>query len=413
MPTSFIGRIETADAAVTPGAFLTRATTSSKNCTRRWRSRYLVVGRNTCAAITLPGSNPGLTANSFVKLRVIKPAPTSRTSATATSSTINAFSRRRAPRVAVLANESLRLSRSSPRDAWSAGSRPKAMPTAIETTVVNARTRASSWNLIEAGKTCLGQRRQEPQSRRGGKPAKYAAANRQEEAFGEDRPRDLPPSAAERAAHGDLAAPVRQACEEQIGHVGADDQQQEGHCAHQHQQRRPRPGDELLVRRDDARAPSFVAVAVVGGNARRQQTHFFLRLPGRGVGGNAPHDHQRPRPARPPVQILGVEGERRPELSGGRGREFEVRRHDTNDRVRLCVELNRSADDAWFRAEDAPPEGVAQDDDPRRAEQPFFGKKRAAEPRVRLEDGEQLRRSPDAGDADRIAGSANVKSARR
>ncbi len=164
-------------------------------------------------------------------------------------------------------------------------------------------------------------------------------------------------------------------------------------------------GDELLVRRDDARAPSFVAVAVVGGNARRQQTHFFFRLPGRGVGGNAPHDHQRPRPARPPVQILGVEGERRPELSAGRGRELEVRRHDANDRVRLCVELNRSADDARFRAEDAPPERVAQDDDPRRAEQPFFGKKRAAEPRVRLEDGEQLRRSPDARDADRIAGS--------
>ena len=161
------------------------------------------------------------------------------------------------------------------------------------------------------------------------------------------------------------------------------------------------------TRGEAARAPrrrarsSLVAVAVVGGNPRRQHTHFFLRLLGRAVGGNAPDDHQRPRPARPPVQILGVEGERRPELSAGRRRELEVRRHYANHGVLLRVELNRSADDARFLAEDAPPERVAQDDDPGRAEQPFFRKNRAAEPTVRRTANSPAQ--PDAGTLQWIA----------
>ena len=83
----------------------------------------------------------------------------------------------------------------------------------------------------------------------GGQPAEHAAADRQQQALGQDRPRDLPPSAAERAADGDLAPPARQARQEQIGHVGADDQQQE--C-----RRRPSASAaRAATRRRAARAP--------------------------------------------------------------------------------------------------------------------------------------------------------------
>src|SRR5437763_10751479 len=62
--------------------------------------------------------------------------------------------------------------------------------------------------------------------------------------------------------------------------------------------------------------------------------------------------------------LVGVR-ERHPQVASRRGprRHRKARRHDADDRVRLAIELQRSADDVGGRAKTALPESVAQDHD--------------------------------------------------
>ena len=301
-----------------------------------------------------------------MKLRVIRPAPTSRTSATATSTTTSAFSRRRAPGAAVLATDSLKLSRSSPRDACSAGTRPTAIATANRDDGREHEHAAIELDLIHAGEPRLGQRGEKPQSPCGGQPAEDAAANRQQQALGENRPRDLPPSAAERAADGDFPPPARQARQEQIGHVGADDQQQE--C-------RRRPSASAAPAATPTRAaraprpPARSSLRCCRGCRRRcapPAGRPLLRArPGVALAATRPTTiNDRARRERP-CRSLGSKASGVQSCALGRGRKLECRRHHADDGVELGIELNRPADDVGLRAEHAPPERIAQDDDAR------------------------------------------------
>ena len=67
-------------------------------------------------------------------------------------------------------------------------------------------------------------------------------------------------SGAERGAHGELALPRRRPRQQQVGDVGARDQQHEGHGAGQDEERRTHVTGQLIAQRDDARRPAGVEV---------------------------------------------------------------------------------------------------------------------------------------------------------
>ena len=94
---------------------------------------------------TLCDSNPGFTARNFMNERISSEAPTSSTSASATSTTTRIervlFWRKPLPDRPLL---SLSVRLRSTRDAWSAGNRPKTTPVTSDTAMVNATTRQSA-----------------------------------------------------------------------------------------------------------------------------------------------------------------------------------------------------------------------------------------------------------------------------
>ena len=91
-------------------------------------------------------------------------------------------------------------------------------------------------------------------------------------------------------------------------------------------------------------------------------------------------DHgQRAGPARRAVDVLRIEGQRRPHLDVGRGRELESGRHHADHGERHGVELDGRADDARIGAEHARPEAVAEHDDAIGADHGFVGDEGAAE----------------------------------
>ena len=108
------------------------------------RSRYFVVGSSTWAPTTLADSKPGWTRSSAEKLRIISPAPTSSTSASATSAITSPPSTRRANGLAVVPVDSERSARRSVRAACRAGTVPNASATSSDAAAVNASMPASS-----------------------------------------------------------------------------------------------------------------------------------------------------------------------------------------------------------------------------------------------------------------------------
>ena len=158
----------------------------------------------------------------------------------------------------------------------------------------------------------------------GDEQAERAADSREHEALGEHLANQLQASGAERRAHGNLAAPAREPRQDQVGDVGADDQQQEADRGRNQQQRRPHGGDELFLRRDDAGAPSGVAVRIGRREPAGDHRHLALRLLLRDAIGEAADDVERSRFARSAVRVVRIEAEWRPDVDVRAGRKVEL-----------------------------------------------------------------------------------------
>ena len=88
--------------------------------------------------------------------------------------------------------------------------------------------------------------------------AYHAAHEREHQALDEQLPRDRAVGRAEGRAHGELAVPRAAAREEEVGDVGARDQQQEAHRGQEQPEALLRAAaDEVVAERLDARAPRF------------------------------------------------------------------------------------------------------------------------------------------------------------
>ena len=251
---------------------------------------------------------PTGTRVSRTKLCSSRPAPTSSISDSATSATTSAL---RGPRRDAVAPRPPLFSASTGdwRAASDAGIRPKSRPAATDTASENASTRPS---------TAIS------------RSARQAAQRRRGEVHAPEREQHAEPAAGQRRAPGSRCtssasdpsgwrrAPARTAasCEravardqQQVGDVGAGDQQHEADRAHQHQQRRSRAADRPLANRREPQARIGIGIGVGRVCARvgvGDRVDLALRL------------LRRRRPVRSGRPPSGSRGRRRSDCAGSR-----------------------------------------------------------------------------------------------
>jgi hypothetical protein len=208
---------------------------------------------------------------------------------------------------------------------------------------------------------------------------------------------DEPPAArAERGAHGQLALARAGAHQQQVGDVGARDEQHEADRAEQDDEvglgaAREGVGERL----GEGRAPA-VRVGVECARALGHGAHLGVGLPDRDAGAHQAHDLQEVVAA--VLRVLRVEGHRRPDLAGVQG-ELELVGHDADDRARAVVDADGAADDVGVGAEALAPEAVLDEDDGVGAGPALLLAEGAAALGARGEHAEERGRDARAGDA--------------
>ena len=85
-----------------------------------------------------------------------------------------------------------------------------------------------------------------------------AAGDREQEALGHEMTNETSAAGAERAPHRHLLAPAERARQQQVGDVGAGDQQHERDGAEQDGERAPHFADHLFLQRHDAERQAAV-----------------------------------------------------------------------------------------------------------------------------------------------------------
>ena len=183
------------------------------------------------------------------KLRIMKPAPARSTRVSTTSATISAAVQRRArrPPVPLRPPPSFTTSLTSVFDTCSAGARPKTNAVAMHTPARKTMTIGSMVKVIQYRLPLVGQHRiEDPDPAQRQQQPEDAADHRQQNAFDQQLTDDPPAAGAERDADGNLARAPRRPREQQVGDVGAGNQQHEADRAHQ------RPEDQRNLRAGDA-----------------------------------------------------------------------------------------------------------------------------------------------------------------
>jgi hypothetical protein len=178
-------------------------------------------------------------------------------------------------------------------------------------------------------------------------PARGSRA--EQHTFGQQLLHDAPAAGAERSTQRDLLGPAVGAHQQQVGQVGAGDEQHQRDGAEQHQQRQPRVADQILLQRHDQRTPVLVLSGILLRQACGQRIQVGLGLRHRNTGLQLGHGAL--------GDVGGAPAQRRPDLNL---LEERRRRHDADHRVRGEVEQNRPAEDRRVAAEAGAPEGVAQ-----------------------------------------------------
>ena len=135
-----------------------------------------------------------------------------------------------------------------------AGTVPKTIPVTIETARVNARTRPSIENRVQARDLGGGHRNQQRQRPVRDEKRDRAARRREQHALREKLPQEAPPARSERLPHRELPLAPGRAREEKARDVGASDQENESDRDQENDERRLHLGDEILLERKDQNA---------------------------------------------------------------------------------------------------------------------------------------------------------------
>ena len=227
----------------------------------------------------------------------------------------------------------------------------------------------------------------------GEKQSERAAGDREHDGLGEDRPDDARAAGPEGRAHRDLLAPRDRAGENEVGDVGARDQEHEAHGPEQDEQRRPDVADEVLVEGQDGGAPALVVRRVLRGQPGRDGVHLGPRRIQRDAVLQAgEHAEVVNRPQRP---VLRRQNERDPDA--GLRRIGQLLRKHAHDLVALAVQDHGASDDGGTGAEAALPH-LLGDDRHILAGLVVAGGEGAADQRARAHDRKELARDVVGGD---------------
>ncbi len=290
---------------------------------------------------TLCGSKPGLTWRSATKVRMSSAAPISRTRARETSLIT---SRERAllwrnpvPERLLL---SLRVVLRSGREAPMAGKRPKRMPVSSEMPSVKseyAPVEADGGAMFaDAGKAGGTDGQQRAHANVAEHEAEDAAGDGKHHAFGEQLADDAGAAGTHGGADGEFALAAGGAHEQEIGDVGAGDEQHEADRAEKDQQRLARAGNDGVAQRLHAEAVfgshvvRVAAAVLVGGQ-------FEL-----GIGLGKGHAGFQPAGGQEVVAVIGAVGidlEGNPDIGFGVGDEGFSQ--DADDGVGLIAQRER------------------------------------------------------------------------
>ena len=137
------------------------------------------------------------------------------------------------------------------REARSAGTTPHRTAVANPAATANVEHERIDGDRVEARQVSRAERHQQPHAGAREQQADHGSGERDRQALGEHLPHQLRTAGANRRADGELAAARRGADDEQVGDVGARDQQHEGNRAHQRQDRRTHAADEVVEHRHD------------------------------------------------------------------------------------------------------------------------------------------------------------------
>ena len=172
-------------------------------------------------------------------------------------------------------------------------------------------------DLIRPGEIARVERGHRPDAPEGQPQAQHAAGEREQQALGQELAHESLPAGSQRGAHRDLLRPRGRAGEQQVGDVGAGDQQHEPHRTQEHQQGRPDRSGRAVAQRCGEQAPiRGVGIGVLGLELLGQGADLRRRLL---------HGHADPQPGdevealvRPLAvgELIGLEHDRRPQLDG-------------------------------------------------------------------------------------------------
>ena len=175
-----------------------------------------------------------------------------------------------------------------------------------------------------------------------------AAGERQQHAFGQQLADDAAAAGADRGADRDLALPAGGADQQQVGDVGAGDQQHEADRAEQHQQRRPHVPHELSLQRlrrrsRCSRRSAFGILRVCTRRPRAPAAPAPARASRPASSGRRPGNSG---PGRWCADRAGTASRHR---AAARTPDSRSRADDADDGVGLAAERDRLADDAADR----------------------------------------------------------------
>ena len=240
-----------------------------------------------------------------------------------------------------------------------------------------------------------------------GHQAQDRSEERQHEGLGEELQEDPAPAGAQGRAKRDLALARRASHQQEVGHVGAGDEQQEEHAGQDHQQGAAHALRDVLEEGHDLGAPALVGGGALDGELRGDPRQLVCRLLEGRSGTQARDRGERASPA--PGRVAGDQ-ERLPEL-GLRLREGEGCGHHPDHLAADSVQGDTPSDDPRVGCETALPEAVAQDDDALVARLRLFGTEDATPGRGDAEDLEVLGR--DQGRLHRLRVAAGAEAHRR
>ena len=257
-----IGRKLTKPASVTPGSARTsRRHARVERFARRRRGRTRGIGSARPQRQHALGAEAGIDApeRSTARESAARPTPAARPT--------RRSRRRRAPSAAAPSGRRPRARpRAGRRDPDSAptrstGARPKAMPVSAGQRRSRTAARAGRPSACSAIGSVAGTSRAQQRHRDDGdRDAERAADAGQQQALGHQLADQALAAGAHRRAHGQLAAALERAGEQQVRQVGAGDQQHARRPRRQREQQQPRLLRDLVARAGSRAAPSVLVL---------------------------------------------------------------------------------------------------------------------------------------------------------